>query len=252
MKLFTYATSPYARKIQMMLEYKGIAYEAVERCYSIDRKEDLRCVNERAEVPTLVLEDGRVLVDSTIIGEYLEEAFHHPPLFPRDPYERARMRMIDNLCDGTFDAVTFGFFMGELRGIPAMKAAATIEIRALLELLERELGARNFFCGDLSMADLAAVCHVPVARAAGISLKDFPHLSAWTVRMKEIPAVRDDHARLAKAVAELRSIGDEFAGPDGRIHWRDSRLEWPIRHGFVDLVAREYHGGRMMFPPDAT
>ena len=36
------------------------------------------------------------------------------------------------------------------------------------------------------------------------------------------------------------------------VHWRDSRLEWPIRHGFVDLVAREFHAGKMMFPPDAS
>jgi hypothetical protein len=47
-------------------------------------------------------------------------------------------------------------------------------------------------------------------------------------------------------------IADEFEGPDGRIHWRDSRLEWPIRHGFIEAVAKEYQAGKMMFPPDAT
>jgi len=252
MKLFTFATSPYARKVQMMLDYKGIAYEPLERCYSLDRKEDLRCVNERAEVPTLVLDDGRVITDSTIIGEYIEDVFRNPPLFPRDPYERSRMRKIDDLCDRSFDAVSFGYFFGELRGNAAMKEAAVSELRALLEVLERELGGRNFFCGDLSMADLAAVCHVPLARAAGIGLDDFPQLAAWMTRMREIPAVRADRQRLTKAVAKSRGIADEFEGPDGRIHWRDSRLEWPIRHGFIDAVAREYHAGKMMFPPDAS
>ena len=43
-----------------------------------------------------------------------------------------------------------------------------------------------------------------------------------------------------------------FEGPDGRIHWRDCRLEWPVRHGFIDLVAREFHAGKMMFPPKAS
>ena len=42
MKLFTFATSPYARKVRIVMDYKGIAYEPVERCYSLDRKEDLR------------------------------------------------------------------------------------------------------------------------------------------------------------------------------------------------------------------
>jgi glutathione S-transferase len=252
MKLFTYATSPYARKVQMMLDYKGIAYEPVERCYSLDRKEDLRAVNARAEVPTLVLEDGRVITDSTIIGEYLEDAFPNPPLFPNDPYERARLRKLDDLCDRGFDAVAFGYFFGELRGNQAMKEAAAAELRALLATLERELGARDFFCGAISMADFAAICHAPLARVAQIGLKDFPQLAAWMARMREIPAVRADHERLAKAVASAHGIADEFEGPDGRIHWRDSRLEWPIRHGFIDEVAKEYHAGKMMFPPDAT
>ncbi|MBI3248669.1 MAG: glutathione S-transferase N-terminal domain-containing protein [Deltaproteobacteria bacterium] len=68
MKLFTYATSPYARKVRMALDYKGVSYEPLERCYSIDRKEDLCRVNPRAEVPTLVLDDGRTITDSTIIA----------------------------------------------------------------------------------------------------------------------------------------------------------------------------------------
>jgi glutathione S-transferase len=113
----------------MILDYKGIAYEPVERCYSLDRKEDLREVNARAEVPTLVLDDGRIISDSTIIGEYLEDAFPNPKLRPDDAYQRARMRKIDDLCDRAFDAVTFGYFFGELRGVAAMKEAAISELR---------------------------------------------------------------------------------------------------------------------------
>jgi glutathione S-transferase len=252
MKLFTFATSPYARKVQMMLDYKGLAYEPIERCYSLDRNEDLRCVNERAEVPTLVLDDGSVIADSTIIGEYLEDAFPTPPLFPRHPYERARMRRLDDLCDRSFDAVTFGYFFAELRGNPTMTEVAIAEFRALFEILERELGGRNFFCGDISMADFAAVCHVPLARVTGIGFGDYPYLDAWMNRMRAVPAVKNDRQRLAKAVAKTKGIADEFEGPDGRIHWRDSRLEWPIRHGFIDAVAKEFHAGKMMFPPDAS
>ena len=38
MKLYTFATSPYARKVRMALDIKGVAYEPLERCYSLDRK----------------------------------------------------------------------------------------------------------------------------------------------------------------------------------------------------------------------
>jgi glutathione S-transferase len=91
MKLFTFATSPYARKVRIVLDYKGIAYEPIERCYSLDRKEDLRSTSERAEVPVLVLDDGRSIADSTIISEYLEQAFPAPPVYPRDAFERSKI-----------------------------------------------------------------------------------------------------------------------------------------------------------------
>src|ERR1700675_4022561 len=109
MKLFTYATSPYARKARMVLELKGLEFEAVERCYSLDRKEDLCAASPRAEVPALVLDDGRTISDSTIICEYLEDAYPTPALFPADAYQRSRMRAIEDLCDRAFDAVSYGY-----------------------------------------------------------------------------------------------------------------------------------------------
>ena len=86
----------------------------------------------------------------------------------------------------------------------------------------------------------------------GVNSGEFARLQAWTERMRRIPVVATDHERIGRAMAELRSIADEFEGPDGRIHWRDSRLEWPIRHRLIDPVAREFHAGKMMFPPDAS
>ncbi|MHB8384673.1 MAG: glutathione S-transferase family protein [Candidatus Binataceae bacterium] len=255
MKLFTYATSPYARKVRMALDYKGVNYEPVERCYSLDRKEDLRCASVRAEVPTLVLDDGRTLTDSTILCEYINEVYPTPALVPDDAYERARMRTIEDLCDRAFDAVGYGFWIAVLREAApeasAMKEAAARELAELLRVLEQELGERDFFCGKLSIADLAAICYVPGAASMGVDLKQTPRLQPWVQRMRAVPAVVADLQRLAEAVAHI-SITAELEGPDGRVHWRDSRLEWPIRHGFIDFVAREFHAGKIMFPPDAA
>ncbi len=152
------------------------------------------------------------------------------------------MRAIDELCDRAFDATAFGYLLGKVRSAApeagAMQNAGRAEFGALLERLERELGERAFLCGDaLSIADLGAICHVPMAHLMRLRMSEFPRLAKWEKRMLAIAAV---------------SLAQEFEGPDGRIHWRDSRLEWPIRHGFVDFVAREYHSGKMMFPPDAS
>ncbi|HLW72061.1 MAG TPA: hypothetical protein VKS22_15720, partial [Candidatus Binataceae bacterium] len=89
-------------------------------------------------------------------------------------------------------------------------------------------------------------------RTMRIDLAGLPQVAAWMERMRAIPAVAADHQRAAKAWQGVHNIAAEFEGPDGRIHWRDSRLEWPVRHGFIDLVAREFHAGRMLFPPDAA
>ena len=80
----------------------------------------------------------------------------------------------------------------------------------------------------------------------------FPNLKKWMHRMREIPAVERCCA-LKDALAKSYDIANaELEGPDGKIHWRDSRLEWPLRRGFADFVLREFNAGKMMFPPDAA
>jgi glutathione S-transferase len=49
--------------------------------------------------PILQLEDGRTICESTAINEYLEETHPNPPMLPKDPYERARIRMLEDSTD---------------------------------------------------------------------------------------------------------------------------------------------------------
>ena len=55
-------------------------------------------LNPKAVVPTLV-HDGKVIVESTVIAEYIDEAFPTPPLRPRTPYVRAKMRLWTKAVD---------------------------------------------------------------------------------------------------------------------------------------------------------
>ncbi len=134
-----------------------------------------------------------------------------------------------------------------------MQAAAKDECRALMAYFERELGDRKFFCGENpTIADFAAITHVPLARSMRLDMHEWPKLRGWIERMRVIPAVEGDHARAAKAWQGSHNLAAEFEGPDGKIHWRDARLEWPVRHGFIEVVAREFRAGKMLFPPDAA
>jgi len=92
-ELYQFPRSTCSQKVRLVAAEKGI--ELVDRVVDADRAEHLSewylKLNPNGVVPTLV-HDGRVVIDSSVINEYLDEAFPEKPLVPRDIYERARMR----------------------------------------------------------------------------------------------------------------------------------------------------------------
>lgn len=82
-----------AAKVRLVLREKGL--EPVEHHYNLRKGDQFApgymALNPMGVVPTLV-HDGRPVIESTLICEYLDEAFPEPPLRPADLVERARMR----------------------------------------------------------------------------------------------------------------------------------------------------------------
>jgi maleylacetoacetate isomerase/maleylpyruvate isomerase len=98
MKLHTYFRSSAAFRVRIALNLKGLAYDAafVHIAKGEHRKPGYGALNPQALVPTL--EDaGRLLTQSLAIIEYLEETRPQPPLLPKDPFERARVRSLSLL-----------------------------------------------------------------------------------------------------------------------------------------------------------
>ena len=81
--LFDNAFSPFARKVRMALEHKGLAIAAVDGLHSRGR-EALEAVNPRREVPVLV-DGSTVVVNSSHIVAYLEDAHPAPTVPPARP-----------------------------------------------------------------------------------------------------------------------------------------------------------------------
>jgi maleylacetoacetate isomerase/maleylpyruvate isomerase len=95
MKLYTYFRSSAAFRVRIALNLKGLAYEPafVHLPRGEHRAPAYGAVNPQALLPALE-DGGRLLTQSLAILEYLEETHPAPPLLPKDPLERARVRSL--------------------------------------------------------------------------------------------------------------------------------------------------------------
>ena len=92
MTLYSRADCPLSHRVRIVLAEKSISADIIDVDIN-DLPEDLIELNSYNTEPTLVDRD-LVLYDSSIIMEYLDERFPHPPLMPVDPVARARARML--------------------------------------------------------------------------------------------------------------------------------------------------------------
>src|ERR1700757_1239503 len=98
MKLYSYFRSSAAYRVRIALNLKGIAYETVSVHLVKDgghnRRPEFRAVNPQMRVPVLVTPSGEKLTQSLAIIEYLDETHPQPPLLPKEPLARAKVRAL--------------------------------------------------------------------------------------------------------------------------------------------------------------
>jgi glutathione S-transferase len=215
MKLYSGPLSLFARKIEIALGEKGVAFEremvpfSQERGYS-PKHPAVLAVNPKGQVP--VLADGNlVLFDSTVIFEYLEDAYPEPPLYPKGAAERARCRLLELNADEILLPEVRKLMHRSVPPDPALQEQREAEARrgeaALLQLygkLQAELGGRDYLCGALSVADIASFMAVLFTlRLKGPQLGDFPELAAWYARLGARPVFARVAAEVMTADREL-------------------------------------------------
>ena len=104
--LYKFGNSICTQKVMIVLAEKGAPYETID--VDLFRNEQYSpaylAINPKGVVPSLV-DDGRVVIESTLICEYLDETIPTPPLAPADAHGRARMRLWSKAVDeGLFEA----------------------------------------------------------------------------------------------------------------------------------------------------
>ncbi len=99
MKLYTFFRGSSPFRLRIALNLKGLPYEAipVHLGKGEHRKSEFGAINPQQLLPALVLDDGHVLNQSLAIIEYLDEVHPNPPLIPKEPKARARVRSLSLL-----------------------------------------------------------------------------------------------------------------------------------------------------------
>lgn len=217
MKLYSGPLSLFSRKVEIALREKGLPFDremvpfTQEKGYS-PKHPAVLAVNPKGQVPVLI--DGDVtLFDSTVIFEYLEEAYPKPPLFPASAKDRARCRLLELTADE--------ILLPPLRQLMTRTSApdpdterqrqrvadadrAEIALRDHYETLSRRLGSQDYFCGSFSVADIALFMTVLwVLRLKGPRLDTQPKLAAWYERVKARPSAGQAAEEIAAADREL-------------------------------------------------
>ncbi len=230
--LTLYHYEPYANsmKVMLCLAEKGLEYESryVDLLKFEQHADEFVALNPNGQVPVLV-HDGAVITESTVINEYLDDVFPQIPLRPADPVARAHMRIwakhVDEVLMPSVSMLGWQYrFRGFAQAVPAEEFArrmarvpleemrvkwstihgtgfteAQLEesrrrIRMTVDRMERQLASSPWLAGQsYSLADIDAYPNVEGAARLYpeyCSERRAPRTIEWLGRIAERPAAR--------------------------------------------------------------
>lgn len=188
MKLYASQTSPYARKVRVVMAEKKIDYQMVEvDVWSPDTA--IGQFNPLGKVPCLVMEDGGAVFDSRVIVEYVDTLTPVSRMIPQGSRERLEVRCWEALADGLLDAALLARLEHTQRE-PAERSERWVrrqlgKIDSALVAMAHGLADRTWCAGNhYSLADVAVGC--------ALSYLDFrfPDI-AWRERHPNLVAFHD-------------------------------------------------------------
>ncbi len=192
MRLIGSNTSPYVRKVRIVLAEKKIdcRYE-LEDVWKADSK--IRDINPLGKVPALIMDDGGALFDSRVIVEYLDSLTPLHRLIPQPARQRVEVRCWEALADGICDAAIL-LRLEQTTRKPEQQSTAWMQrqldkVEAGLAAISKGVGDRQWCSGKaFSLSDVAVGC------ALDYLVFRFPALG-WKT---QFPNLADLHDRLMK------------------------------------------------------
>lgn len=190
-KVYGFWASPYSRRVEIALKIKGVEYEYVEEEIFTNKSQELIQYNPVHKKVPVLLHNGKPIVESLVILEYIDETWKHNPILPSGPYERAQARFWAKFHDDKLMPAVPKALYSKAQGEEGQKLNK--EAEEVFNILETQLkdNGKKFFGGDeIGFVDIVVITGtsrlLPLQEAAGKQLlteDKFPALYAWIQRM---------------------------------------------------------------------
>lgn len=211
--------SPYVRKVIVALAMKGVDFE-IDPIVPFFGNDEFSRLSPLRRIPVLI--DGDlVLNDSTVICEYLDEAYPEPAMMPASPADRAQARWLEEFADSRLgDLIIWRLFYRRIVAPRVYKiqpdeaeiAKVTgVELPAAMDWIEVRAPSDGFLFGHLCTADVSYAAFFRNALIAGwtIDAGRWPKTAAWIARVEAVPAfaetIRVEQAVISAPASERRA-----------------------------------------------
>lgn len=253
--LYEHPLSPYAQKVKIALREKGVAFESrlPAGIGTGAAGGGFAEASPRGEVPVLVHGETSIF-DSTIILEYIEELWPAPPMLPASAADKSRARMIEDVMDTQFEAITWGlgelnFFKRAEGALKAeMEARAKEQAGAFFAMLDDHLGESPWFNGAaFGWGDLSVVPYLNGAAGFGIRPEAGSRLEGWFKRVNERESVALTRRESEASITGMAQVDKAVKAGLFKRQYRDHRLEWMMKSGGSAIVLKGIEDGSIRF-----
>ncbi|KAF9677727.1 hypothetical protein SADUNF_Sadunf08G0137500 [Salix dunnii] len=213
-KLLGFWASPFSLRVEWALKLKGVDYEYIEEDI-FNKSSQLLELNPVHKLVPVFVHGEKVIAESFVILEYIDETWKQCPLMPQDPHERAMTRFWTKFAE---EKILFGAWKSMCSLGEEKEKAAKLTVDAV-EKIEEELKGKRFFGGEsIGYLDIAVgwmSYWLPIWEEVG-SMKildplQFPALTSWMKNFLEHPVIKENLPPRDKMIIYFQKRSQELS-----------------------------------------